>query len=503
MRFIRFIFALIPFALHAATGLGQQKNDVDKASKVDSVNKVDETNISQIPLKFISATNAKIDKYTNRLTSKTEKTLAKLARWEEKIHKLLLQTSPQTAAELFAEGRPTFASMLAKVKEGKSLAESYSKRYEAYNDKLVTNIKFIESKKDELDKKYIVPLQKAKEATKKLEEDVAQTEAAEKMIKERTHELLKAAYKVLGKNSILSKMAAEHYTYVETLKNYKELFQDSKKAEQKALEILGKIPAVQEFVKNNSMLASLFGSPSAGASAASLAGLQTRASVNNLIQNRIAAGGPNAAAQISANMQAAQSELGKLKDKYLTPALSTGGEGVDGLPNFRKKEVKSKTFKQRIELGSNFQFGRPSRYTSSQMDIGVNVGYRVSDNSTIYGGISYKLNYGSIDNFYLQHGGFSLRSGYDVKLKKQFFLSSGYELNYNQSFKSFSEILNAYGTSGIGNPLQSSALIGISKKINMKTKFVKGTKLSLLYDVLYNSHIVPTQALVLRTGFNF
>lgn len=456
-------------------------------------------NVTQIPVKFIVQTNKKIDKYTNRLTSKTEKTLTKLASWEEKIKKLLLRTSPQTVTELFGEGKPTFASMLAKLKEGKSLAENYSKSYEAYNDKLVTNIKFIETQKEQLNIKYIVPLKRAKEATKKLETDVAETEATEKLIQERTKELLKAAYKILGKNRLLSKMAAENYTYVETLKNYKELFQDSKKAEQKAFEILGKVPAVQEFVKNNSMLASLFGSPSGGASTASLAGLQTRASVQSLIQCRISSGGPNAAAQISANIQQAQAEIIKLKDQILK-----GGSNHDAdMPDFKAKNIKSKTFAQRMEFGSNFQFGRPNRYVSSQADIGISIGYRVSDKSTVYAGLSYKLNYGSIDNFYLQHGGFSLRSGYDIKLKKQFFLSSGYELNYNQAFKSFSEIRNANGTSGIGNPLQSSALIGLSKKINMKTKLVKGTKLQLLFDMLYNTHVAPTNFVVFRMGYNF
>src|SRR6187402_1052065 len=41
--------------------------------------------LQQIPLKYIHAVDNKIDKYSNRITGKTEKTLAKLSKWENKI----------------------------------------------------------------------------------------------------------------------------------------------------------------------------------------------------------------------------------------------------------------------------------------------------------------------------------------------------------------------------------------------------------------------------------
>jgi hypothetical protein len=95
--------------------------------------------ITKIPLKFIEKTNSKIDKYTTRIKSKTQKTLEKLTKIEEKIHKLLLKASPETAEQLFGEGRTTFASMLTKVKEGKALVENYKSSYDTYNDKIITN----------------------------------------------------------------------------------------------------------------------------------------------------------------------------------------------------------------------------------------------------------------------------------------------------------------------------------------------------------------------------
>jgi hypothetical protein len=471
--------------------------------------------ITEVPVKFLKQTNEKIDKYTSRITSKTQKSLTKLCKWENKIRALLERASPQTAQQLFGNGKLTFASMLQKIQEGKSLAENAKARYTEYNDKLITNIKFIETKKDELDNKYIKPLQAAKEKAKQLEKDVTETETAEKLIKERKKELLNEAYKVLGKSKYFNKINAETSTYVETLKNYKEIFSEPGKAEKLAFEILNKIPAVKEFVQNNSMLASLFGSPSAGgANVASLAGLQTRASVNSLIQGRIAAGGPNAAAMVSANMQQAQAELGKLKDKLMKAGgdlnSSSSGEAEDEFASFRKQDVKSKTLKQRLELGTDFQFGRPNRIVSSQANIAVSLGYKISDSKTFGVSICYKLNYGSIDNFYLQHGGIGIRSYMDWKLKKQFFFSAGFELNYNQNFKNFSQVVTGYKQQGLGGPLQSSGLVGISKKIKFpsssigkKAGLVKGTKISVLYDFLYNTHPVSGQPVVFRIGYNF
>jgi hypothetical protein len=70
---------------------------------------------------------------------------------------------------------------------------------------------------------------------------------------------------------------------------------------------------------------------------------------------------------------------------------------------------------------------------------------------------------------------------------------------------------NADGTTGIGNAWAQSGLVGISKKINFspagvkggKSKLIKGTKVQLLFDMLYNTHVIPTQMLVFRIGQNF
>ena len=64
--------------------------------------------LQQVPVKYISQVDKKIDQYTSRITNKTEKTLTKLSRWENKIHTVLEKVNPEAAQRLFADNQLTF-----------------------------------------------------------------------------------------------------------------------------------------------------------------------------------------------------------------------------------------------------------------------------------------------------------------------------------------------------------------------------------------------------------
>ena len=450
-------------------------------------------NLQKIPVKYLDAVENKIDKYSNRITGKTEKTLTKLSKWENKIKNILDQVSPETSAKLFGSNATTFTTLLKKLHEGKAIADGYKTKYNEYRDKLTTSIKYLEDQKDKLNKKFIEPISTAKKKLTELEEDVSNTEAVEAFIKERKKQLINEAAKYIGKSKYLTKIDKEAYYYVETLRNYKELFTDKKKAEEVALKLLNKIPAFDKFIRENSMLAQLFGSPSGGGNVANLAGLQTRASVNALIQDRLAAGGPSAREAFSQNMQQAQAELSQLKDKI----VKAGGSSSEAnIPNFKPNEQKSKTFLQRLEYGSNFQFAKNNSLVPTTADIALSVGYKLNNKSVIGIGASYKMGIGSIQRISISHQGIGIRSFIDWKLKKQFFVTGGFEMNYNAQFKNLAQ-LQSY------NDWQQAGLVGLTKKINVKTKFFKGTSLQLLYDMLYKQHNPVSQPVLFRVGYSF
>lgn len=451
-------------------------------------------NLQKVPVKYLSVVENKIDKYSNRITGKTEKTLSKLSRWEKKIKGILDQVSPETSAKLFGSNAVTFSSMLQKLQEGKAITQGYRTKYNEYRDKLTTSITYLEDQKGKLDKKFIQPITDTKKKLDELEQDVRNTEAVEAFIKERKKQLMNEAVKYIGKSKYLTKIDKESYYYIETLRNYKELFSDKKKAEEVALKVLNKIPAFQKFFRENGRLASLFGtSPGSNTAMQSLAGMQTRASVQALIRDRIASGGAGAAQYVSQNMQQGRNEFTNLKNKI----AKAGGTSSDAnIPNFKPNTQKSKTFLQRLEYGSNFQFAKNNSFVPTVADIALSVGYKLNDKSIIGIGGSYKMGLGSIQRINITHQGIGVRSFIDWKLKKQFFVTGGFEMNYNAQFKNIAQLQNY-------TEWQQSGLVGLTKKINVKTKLFKGTSVQLLYDMLYRQHNPISQPILLRMGYSF
>ncbi len=452
-------------------------------------------NLQKVPVKYLNAVENKIDKYSNRITGKTEKTLAKLSKWENKIKNILDQVSPETSAKLFGNNAITFSSLLKKLQDGKAIIEGYKTKYNEYRDKLTTSVKYLEDQNDKLNKNMIMPINSAKKKLAELEEDISNTEAVEAFIKERKQQLLNEAVKYIGKSKYLTKIDKEAYYYVETLRNYKELFSDKKKAEELAYKILNKIPAFKNFVQENSMLASLFRMPGSGngTGTQNLAGLQTRASVQAIIQDRIASGGPNARELFSQNLRQGQAELNQLKEKVIQAG---GGSSEANIPSFKPNNQKAKTFLQRLEYGSNFQFAKNNSLVPTTADIALSVGYKLNDKSIIGIGASYKMGLGSIQRISISHQGIGIRSFIDWKLKKQFFVSGGFEMNYNAQFKNITQLKDQH-------VWQQSGLIGITKKLNIKTKFFKATSIQLLYDMLYRQHTPVSQPILFRTGYSF
>jgi len=454
--------------------------------------------LQQIPAKYITGIDKKVDLYTRRVSNKTEKTLTKLSRWENKIKSLLEKASPETATRLFGNNQLTFASLLEKIKQGEAVALQYKAPYDKYQDDLSTGLKYLAAQKQQLDSGLIKKVKTASSKMQELEDEEGKSEAIQQFIKERKKQLIEQAFRHIGKSKYLTKINKESFYYAETLKNYKELFSDGKKAEQTAKTILNKIPAFQLFMQKNSMLASLFGQPGdpLSANTASLAGLQTRASVQNLIQNQLASGGPNAQQAFTENLQAGQAALNNLKNKILNAAAGVGGSDGGELPDFKPSETKSKTFKQRIEYGFNLQFVKSISLLPTTSDIALSAGYKINDKSTIGVGASYKLGMGSIQHIKFTHQGIGLRSFIDWKLKKQFFISGGYELNHNAQFANIQQ-LKMY------DAWQRAALIGLTKKMNIKTKWFKSTNVQLLYDFLSQQHVPVSQPVLFRVGYSF
>jgi hypothetical protein len=258
--------------------------------------------------------------------------------------------------------------------------------------------------------------------------------------------------------------------------------------------ILNKIPAFTNFIQQNGQLAGLFGISANYGTAAGTIGLQTRDQVQQLLQSQIGSSGGGGMAALQSNLESAHEQLDQFKDKL----ASLGGSSGDiDMPDFKPNNQKTKTFFKRLELGVNLQTTRANGYFPSTTAFGLSLGYKISNKSTIGIGGSYNMGWGpSIQHIQFSSQGLSIRSFIDVLIKKNIYISGGFEESYVTPFTTFSQLQNY-------SLWQRSGLIGLSKMVSLPGKVVKKTKVSLLWNFLSYSQIPPTQAFLFRVGYNF
>lgn len=448
-----------------------------------------------VPEKYLSQVKQKSRKLESQVDKRTEKALNLMIKQEKRLQRKMMKIDSIAAKNIFTRSIDSLGRLKASLK-GKT--DKYQKmlngQYFGYLDTLTGSLGFLKDSKKLLGEAKGVQekLKSSMEQVNALKGKLQQAENIKQYIRER-RELLKSQlsqYTSLTKD--LQKINKEAYYYAQQLKEYKEVFSDPKKAEAKAMELLQKLPAYKDFLARNSQLASLFNLAGGGNTAnleQQLEGLQTRTQVEQLIQQRISGGGPNARQALSQQMDAARSQFDELKKNF--PDLDNAAE----MPDFKPKELKTKSFLQRLEFGTNVQFQRSNQYFPTTGDFAGQVGYKFSKNGILGVGASYKLGMGTgFNNIRFSHQGMGLRSFGDYKLKGTFFVNGGFEFNYNSAFSSTTQLMNA-------TVWTKSALIGVSKKYKINNK-LKGTMI-LLYDFLANTQTPKTDPVKFRLGYSF
>jgi len=172
-----------------------------------------------------------------------------------------------------------------------------------------------------------------------------------------------------------------------------------------------------------------------------------------------------------------------------------GGMKSNSLPDFTPNTQRTKSFRKRLEFGTDFQFGKNTNFIPATSDIGLKLGYKFNDKSSAGFGVNYKMGIGNgIENIHFTNQGLGLRTYLKWKLKMGLDVQGGSEWNYMLQFNKIDQLKNY-------NAWQQSALLGLVKSYSVGKK-VKGN-FSLLYDFLNNSHTPSTSPLVFRFGYGF
>ncbi len=450
-----------------------------------------------LPTKYFNKLQEKYESLGESLDKRAAKMLDKARKSEERLYKQLWKKDSTKAKELFGDVRTRYAQLQSQAKDRAAKLTVFSKLYSGRIDSLTTSLKFLEGT-DLAPASIREKLPKGMEGLSALQGKLDQAEIIRKALQDRRKELT-AALANSGLGKYVKDFNKQVYYYQQQVNEYKEILKDPAKLEEKIFGLLSKIPAFKDFFVNNSQLGQLFSLPGAtappGSQSGGSLGLQTRASVMQDLQTRFGSG-PQVQQAMQQNLQSAQSQLNQLKDK-VNQYLPQGGSSDSELPDFKPNNQRTKGFWKRLELGTNFQNQKTNNLLPVTSNLGVTIGYRLNDKSVVGVGMAYKMGWGKdIRHIKITHQGVGVRSFIDWKLNGSFYVSGGYELNYNSAFKSIEQLkdYSAWLQSGV---------IGISKVMSMNSKLLNKSKVMILWDFLSYSQIPRTSAIIFRVGYTF
>lgn len=430
----------------------------------------------------------------SRLMGHTDKYLKRIQRQEEKLLKKLTKKDSAAARSLQQELERTqyplgFHSGL--LEKAKDLPKVYSRKL----DSIKTCLSFLDKTSGIGNTKPgSGDLQKAMEGLQSLQGTVNQAQAINNLIGRR-QQLLQEGFKKIGLLSDLEKYKKEVFYYRRQLEAFKEVLEDPHKLESKALAMVTQTNAFKNFFANHSELAGLFVLPGAttpDAVGKSVPELQTRHSIQREIQQKY---GKETKPQSLVSQQAnsLQNPGNQLKQKLEQFSTGTFGNASNAdMPDFVVNTNRTKTLWKRLEPGSNIQTTKGNLFFPVTSDIAVSLGYRITDKNVVGLGAAVKVGWGSDwKHMEVTAEGLNIRGYWDWKLKGNWWLSAGMELNYRDRIRNI-QSLKTY------TAWSESALAGITKKYRVRKK-VQGN-IQLLYDFLWKPQY-GGQPLLFRIGY--
>src|SRR5699024_10082708 len=151
------------------------------------------------------------------------------------------------------------------------------------------------------------------------------------------------------------------------------------KVETKVLGHLRKLPVFKKFMRKHSALAALFNT--AGANAGSLEeqlqGLQTRAMIQQELQQRLQSEGGDARAKMKRQIAKAKQKFREFEGRVV------GGDHHETMPNFKPDHIKTTAFCRKLKFGRNIQFNNTSASFPMSSDIAGHVAYAISEKGSI------------------------------------------------------------------------------------------------------------------------
>ncbi|HEY1115882.1 MAG TPA: hypothetical protein VGE66_20105 [Chitinophagaceae bacterium] len=438
-----------------------------------------------LPDKFFSSLDRKALSVEGKLTKQTDRYLSRLQRQEEKLKKKLWRKDSTLAKQLFSG----IDEQYTRLRQTPAAVDKYAGLYSGHLDSITMALSFLKAngfpKEGEL--------QKSLAGLKALQTEFNHSEQVRKQLAER-QQLLREQFQQLGMVKELKRFRKEVFYYQQQVKEYQQLFDNPQRLEAKVLEVLTRNKAFQDFFARHSQWSRFFPLPvSTSNAAASVQGLQTRAAVTQTLIGQFG-NSPNVASQLQQNVQSAQGQLNTLKSKLSSFSSGSYGNGDANLPEgTRMNNQKTKSFFQRMEIGTNIQTQKARYIFPVTSDIGLSLSYKLNDQALAGIGACGSIGLGrGWNNLELSYQGLGLRGNLDWKIKGDFYVAGAYEMNYRSRIRSFDQ-LKDYSS------WQPSGLLGLSRKYQISKK-IKG-EMKLLWDFLSYRQVPKGQPVLFRIGY--
>lgn len=305
------------------------------------------------------------------------------------------------------------------------------------------------------------------------------------------------------------------YYATEQIRYWKDLSNEPDKAEEKALEyLMGTEGFVQALPDRN---AGAFNGLGNNASPEDLArlGYQTKAKVNELMQQKFGDQLSGVQQQMGEQLQAYQEQLNGIKEnvddvktgyseaRESATKIKQAASGLKHL-SFKENSQRGKPFWQRFETEYNWQTARSLEERPAMLDLGVSVAYKPSPKFRIGIGLAGSLGLGrDWQHLKVTYEGLALRAFLDRELFFGISLQGGYERHFRPENRPYLDGVfdGRVNKQQATNPLreafggqQQVAYIGLMKRYRINDKW-SGTFL-IGYNFLWNQYDLRTPLLI-------
>jgi hypothetical protein len=479
--------------------------------------------LTHFPMRVFGSIQSRAASLNQRLQRQTQKYLQKLQQQEARLEKKLYALDSGAAKTLFANSSQQYGQLLQKLQSDTgSSHQKLTGEYQPVADSLHGALAFLQKNPQVLSQggsinsalpgqatTSLSPAMQAKiqasmsqlQALQARMQDAGQIKAYMQLRKQLIGQYIAQHANlqgVLGKP--YASMQQNMYYFSAQVTQYKNELNSPDQLEQKALAMLSRLPAFSGFMKTNSQLSSIFTLPGSASSPQVLAGLQTRTQISATVKSQVTAAASgsnsnnNSGSAASSPVESAQTQLAGYKSKL--SQLGGGSSDIDA-PNFRPNDQKTRSILSRFQYGVDFQTTQSTYYFPAMTTLGLNLSYRLGHGNDVGIGAAMKIGWGTGFNHIAVTGqGAGLRSFFDIAIKGSFSATASFEYNYTTPFTAYQQLREIqYWT--------KSGLIGVSKTVSMKSRMLKQTKLSLLWDFLSYQAVPKTTPLIFRVGYNF